>query len=290
MADERLHFCRQGLVRCLMEIGGHDRFNVLRFREVFERCFPAWADNSVESRSQAYQFIGGLRAEGETDIYSSLKTLPGVERKGGRPVIALIVTDGRPTTGLVRSSDIIGEFSKLNDGAISVFAIGTSQTANSYLLDLIGYCNRGDAYVVKGGRWSIADDMFRIMREIRRPVLSDVRFLFGSGSGCDVYPVLTSNLYLDRPLVLHGRYPVTTDRFVFQAVGQGGEVKCDMIFDVSLARALRTDDKEIRTTWAKQRVYHLLGQYARRADPAIMSDVLDTARQYRIDVPYRKSL
>jgi hypothetical protein len=102
----------------------------------------------------------------------------------------------------------------------------------------------------------------------------------------EVYPVQTSNLYLDRSLVLFGRYRRGEKNVIFQAVGQAGEVNCDMVFNLSIEGA-PSGGKDIRTDWAVQKIYHLIGQYARQADPAVMQAIQDTAKTYRIDVPYR---
>ena len=286
MTDQRLHFCTNALVRCLSEIGPQDRFNVVCFRDRAETCFPQWAANTAENIEKAQRYIGSIRSSGNTDIYLSLTELVNGNAIPGRPVIAVMLSDGYPTMGVVRSADIIGEFSKLNNGQISVFSMGTIQTANSYLLDQLSYCNRGDSFIVTSGRWDIPRLAQNLAREVSRPVLSDVRFFFGGGDSLEVYPVLTSNLYLDRPLVLFGRYRRGTKNVVFQAIGRAGKVDCDMVFDLSIETA-KSGDKEIRTDWARQKIYHLIGRYARQADPAVMQDIRATAKSYRIDVPYR---
>ncbi len=63
-----------------------------------------------------------------------------------------MVSDGVSTIGMTDSTEIIGRFTKQNDGAMSVFSMGTTQKANAYLLDLISTCNRGDSRLVQTGR------------------------------------------------------------------------------------------------------------------------------------------
>jgi hypothetical protein len=287
MAEQRLHFCREGLARCLAEIGPQDRFNVVRFREKAESCFPDWSDNKPEAVEKARKFIEETRPLGNTDILASIRDVLNQTRQPGRPAIALVITDGRSTTGTTDSSEIIGQFSKMNDGAMSIFTIGTVQTANSYFLDLLSYCNRGDAFVVATGRWAIPDAVQRIAREFSRPVLSEVRFRFAHGSGAEVYPVLTSNLYLDRPLVMYGRIPKGSKKLVFQAVGKAMDINRDMVFDLDLDKMAKPGDRDIRETWAKQKVYHLIGEFARRGDTAIRSEIAATAQAYKLQIPYK---
>ena len=153
----------------------------------------------------------------------------------------------------------------------------------------MSYCNRGDARVVRKGRWDIPDAIQEVMTGTGRPVLTDVRFMFAEGSDCDAYPVLVSNLYSDRPLVLFGRYPKGTSDIAFRAAGRAGDAVCDMIFSLSLESDAGQGDKDIRQEWGRQKIYHLIGQYTRTPDPSILREIRKTAKAYRIRVPYRGS-
>jgi Mg-chelatase subunit ChlD len=290
VAEQRLYFCRQGLTQCLDLIAPEDRFNIVRFKESAELCFDGWAANDAANRDKARTFIENMVSGGNTDIFGSIRVLASLEKEPGRPIVALLVTDGQANTGLIRSTDIIGEFSKLNNGAVSVYTMGTLQTANSYLLDLLSYCNRAESELVSGGRWGIPETITSIMRRISRPVMSDILFLFSSGSGVEVYPSRPSNLYMDRPLILYGRYPRSADAFIFQALGRAGDVTCDMVFDIHLGHETRTKDPEIRENWARQKIYHLIGEFARSPSRATLEDMENTASSYRVSIPYRRQL
>ena len=129
--------------------------------------------------------------------------------------------------------------------------------------------------------------MQKFMREFSRPVLSDVSFRFARGSECEAYPVMTSNLYLDRPLVLYGRMARDSKKIVFQAVGKAGEVNCDMVFDLDLDKVARSGDSSIRENWAKQKIYYLIGEQARKGGHDLVDEINDTARIYKIKIPYK---
>jgi hypothetical protein len=138
--------------------------------------------------------------------------------------------------------------------------------------------------------WGIPDALQKRMVEVSRPVLANVGFLFPSRGESEVFPVQTSNLYLDRPLVLYGRYPRTVRNLVFQAIGTGRRAQCDMIFNVSLDAGVLEGDQEIRENWAKQKIYHLLGEYARNPSVRVLRDMHDTARRYDVPIPYKDRL
>ncbi len=288
IAEQRLYFCREALHDIIDNIGPEDRFNVVRFNDKAEFCFEDWAPRSDVAMAEARTFIAGMQSNGETDILASLRPLLDVSGTPGRPIVALLVTDGLATTGLTRSTDIIGEFSKLNDGRISVFAMGTMMKANTYLLDLISYCNRGDSRLTVGGRWGIPEALGSLMQELSQPVLADMSLRFAEGASCEVYPWSTMNLYSDRPLYIYGRFPRDLESFTFQAKGEAGAVECDMIFTMNIADAEKVSDKAIREAWANQKIYTLIGAYARTQNPTHLREMDQTARKYRIKVPYRK--
>lgn len=286
ITDQRLYFCKKGLIDCLDRIGAGDRFNVVGFSDKTSLCFPDWVSNGSDKIDKAKVFINNMKSEGDTDIFNSVKELLAMKRDPSRPVVVMLVTDGRANTGVTRSSNIIGEFSKLNDGAVSVFTMGTITTANNYLLDLLGYCNKGASYSVAGGRWGISESMQEMFTEISRPVMSGIKFRFAAGSKVEVFPLLASNLYLDRPLVLYGRYPRGEDRTVFQAVGDAGSTRCDMLFDISLKKNVKEGTKYLRQEWAKHKIYHLIGEYARNPDMNTLRDIKTTAGIYDVEIPY----
>ena len=286
ITEQKLRFCREGMLKTLDLLAPGDRFNVVEFRDSVSRCFETWATVNPDTLKQAREFIGRMESVGNTDIFDSLKDFLATPRQSGRPVILMVVSDGVATAGLTDHSLIIEEFSQANRGAVSVFTVGTYPGVNAYLLDLLSYRNRGDTFVVKTGRWDIPDVIENRVREIGRPVLSDVRFRFSGQTYCEAYPVLTANLYMDRPLVLFGRVPRNTRKLLFQATGQAAEIKCDMVFDIDLAKA-QGGSSDIRTQWAWQRAYFLIGEHNRMKQPGILTELKALGKTYNIKIPYR---
>jgi hypothetical protein len=285
ISEQKLYFCREGLVKALALVGPADRFNILGFRDSPQLAFTTWAKRSAETLKHGEDFIRAMRSAGDTDLFGSLQRLLRMPREPDRPVIVILISDGAPTRGLTDSTTIIEEFSQANAGTLSVFTLGTYAGANAYLLDLISYRNRGDTRVVTSGRWDIPGVVEGRVREVGRPVLTGLHFIFAASSGSQAYPLLTSNLYLDRPLVVLARVPKTEKNLLFQAVGRAGDADCDMIFNLSLTEGA-DKDPSIPTSWAWQRIYHLIGVYTRTRNPAVLEDIRSTAKQYRLKVPY----
>ena len=191
--------------------------------------------------------VGAYDKTARQQVLAVLKIKP----TPGRPLVALVVTDGVPTTGVTDSGSIIAQFSAMNDGRMSVFTMGTVKAANAYLLDLLSYRNKGDSLVVTSGRWGIPDGLKSRVKGMNRPVLSDMQFQFAAASKAEVYPRNIGHLYLDRPLVLYGKIPKAMPRMIFRVVGQAGDRPCDMAFEFNMGDAVKGED-EIREEWAWQ--------------------------------------
>lgn len=290
MSEQRLYFCREGLRRALADIGPADRFNIAKFSDRTETCFESWVEKTPQTLGKAEAYINSMRASGNTDLFASMNDLLTLDKRPERPVIAFVITDGLVNKGLTDNSEIIGKFSKENSGKISVFTLGTSQLANKYLIDLLSYCNKGYVNLVSKGRWDIPESIEKVMKEISRPVLSDLHIQIPSDSSCEIYPQQVSNLYLDRPLTLYGRYRKGEKHLVFQAVGQAGSTPCDMIFDLPLQKGTAKQDKGIREKWAQRKIYHLIGEFTRTRDKNVLKDMRKTSRKYKQPIPYKRSL
>ncbi len=290
MSEERLNFCRRALLAGLETMNPQDRFTVVAFRDTFEACFPVWTAVTPESKAKAAAFVSGMRSFGQTDVFGSLQSLIKLPRDPRRPLVAFVVTDGKPTFGMTESAKIIGAFSKLNNGLMSIYMYGTHSKANAYLLDMLTYCNRGDSTVLSGNRWDIPASMATVYEGIRYPVMGDVTVAFDSASKTEVYPKSTANLYKDRPLELLGSCPEATDELVFQIRGLAADKGYDSIFRLSLTRHAKLGTPAVKARWAQQKMFHLVGAYSRDPQEQLFADMLKVNKQYGVEIPYEDEL
>lgn len=289
MSAVRLALCKKAIRAFLGQLKSVDRFNIVGFDEVTRECFKGWQRVTDKNLALAQAFVSDMQASGETDIYGAMSALSKTGREKGRPVVILLLTDGRPTIGMTESSRIIGDFTSWNEGEISVFALGVSDRANWYLLDQISYGNRGQAAAVKGGRWGIPDAFQQLAHSVADPVMTDVRFLFDQASQCEIYPLQTMNLYAGRPLVLYGRCRRDVASVTFQARGEAGEVACDMIFTLSVNPGPARRAEHIRSEWAVQKVFSLIGLQAKDFSESRRSEIRRTVRRYGVAIPYAEA-
>ncbi len=291
ITDERLEYCRRGLEQALTEaLRAEDRFMIAAFRDSAFYSFDGLRPVNGQTMELARMFIRKLKSHGGTDLFVTLRELFGVKRDPQRPLIVVVVTDGRPTVGMVESTRIIGEFTRLNDGALSVYTFGTQSRANTYLLDMLSYCNRGVGRVMKGNRWDIPSAMTPIFSGIRNPVMSDVAFVFDVASASEVFPRLASNLYVDQPLELFGRCPAGQREVACQIRGQAGTQGYDVVFRLDVSDQAEKGPAALRERWAQQKMYHFIAEYARNPKPELMQEMRQHAAAYNLTVPYRDEL
>ena len=291
ISELRLEFCRRALVRALDMLHPDDRFNIIDFSDRIIHCFDQWQSPNPASMEKGKAFINAMKADGHTDLYASMNALLQLERDPARHLIAVVITDGIPTTGVMDSSDIIGRFSVRNQGEIALYTFGVLPLSNYYLLDLLSYSNRGDVMITQGGRFGIENGIIELMEQLNRPVASGLNFYFSRRADIEVYPVQSAHLYADRPLVLYGRYHRDVQEVVFQAVGQAGDRPVDMIFNLSLdGDSVADGDADIRERWAGQKLYHLIAKHARTDDAELLEKIRATARAYRQDIPHQRRL
>ena len=284
MTEPKLNNCKDGLLRWMDRLNPGDRFDLVGFRENTYRCFGRWVEVSPSARARANGFVNEMEARGKTDVYASLREALAVRRDPGRPLIAALITDGRPTAGTLDSSEIIERFTRENDGRVAFFCVGGGRRVNRFLLDLLAYRNRGDSRITQD-RFEIPDLMQALAAETARPVLTDLSYRFAPVGEGDLYPRRLAHLYLDRPLILYGRCPADTARLVCQIVGRAGAAQHDMVFDLDLGGA-KPADGDLPRRWAWQRVYHLLGEHLQGGRADALAEMRAVADRYRLQVPY----
>ena len=284
MTQETIDRCKEGLRHWLALFNEGDRFDIIAFRNDLSRAFGEPADANPLTRSRANFFIENMRAQRGTDVFASLAPLLTMDVPPERPVIAVMISDGVPTTGVVDSTEILERFSAANEGRVSVFSVGAGPDINRYLLDFLSYKNRGEAVVTRH-RDEIPATLERLAREVSRPILVNLRMNVAGAEDVEIYPRLLTHLYMDRPLLVYGRKPVATHSGVIQLVGRSGVDVKDMLFRLDFEEAAR-GEPGIRTAWAWQKVHHLVGEHIRTGDSDLLGEIRRKADRFNLRVLY----
>ena len=288
MTTSKLKQCIRGLYGVIDSLSVNDTFNIITFRESVETCFEKSESADVVRKARGKGFLAELKAFGKTDVYASLQQMAQLKSQTSRPIIALLVTDGRPTMGLTDSSEIIESFTQDNEKRVAVFTVGGGKRANKYLLDFLSFRNRGDSLVVPL-KEDIPSALNEIARQLQRPVLMDLNYRVTSSDQVEIYPRTLTHLYLDRPLVLKGRVPADVTEFAVQIEGTSGDGRHDMVFRIEPQNA-EGGTSELRQSWAWQSILDRVGRYIASQDPDEQAKIEELSRRYNILVPYAYSL
>jgi len=284
MTRTKLDYFKDGIVDYLRTLTTVDRVNMMRYSDSPTLCFEDWQPVTSESLMDAVHFTDAMRARGQTDLFSPLQQVLKIPRSKGRPLIAVLMTDGRPTMGTVDSSDIIARFSKANKGRISMFTVGAGERVNTFLLDLLGHNNRGGSWIMPL-REQIPDTVKRAARELSRPVLANLDYRFSADSTAEVYPGTLTHLYLDRPLRLVGRCPMGQETAVLQIIGESGPQKRDMVFALDLTEA-EDGGEGLRREWVAQKIYKLINDHMVSGRDETVQEIRELSRRHNVPLPF----
>ncbi len=286
MTERKLEKCKEGLKLCLQQLGPRDRFNVATFKAEPIYFRRIWVEPDPREIAAAIRFVDDLHAGGQTDIYGSLEGILGLRREiGGRPIIVYLISDGKPTTGLVDSSQIINRLTRRNRRNISVYCFAGGANVNLYLLDLLAYRNQGESRYVRSLR-DVPEAIVDFYNEFADPTVTDLEFRFTGIDPADVVPTVLPHLYAGRRLTIYGRYPTSSEALGARIVGSDGRKRHELIFSRRFESA-RPAAPELSRAWAAQKIYALIGRLTDSDDPAVRTRIAALSERYGIETPYQ---
>lgn len=288
MRQSKVDECKKGLHAALKTLGPEDRFDVMVFREQQWRCFKQWTPATPEARAQAGWFIEKMESRGKTDVYGSLEVIRGLPAEPGRITLAVLLSDGLPTIGLMDNFTIIQSFTDRNDGRISVFSFGGGSKVNRFLLDFVSYMNRGDSRIVRELP-EMAQGIAGFAAGLQHPLLAELSFRFSGVDESEIYPRRLTHLYLDRPLVVYGRVPAGSPAAGVQITGRSTAGVRDMVYRLDWSAA-QPGPASIRTEWTWQKLAWLVGEQIRTRNPATLEEIKRLAPRIGPEFPYAEVL
>ncbi len=286
ITQHKLNTTVKGIRGAIDMLRPEDRFNVVVFRDTPTMFAPNPLPATPENREAGKRYLSGLRSEGETDVYKAILPVVQTAPREGVPGVILVVSDGRPTTGLRDGRMIINGLTVDNNLRNSIFAFGGGRTVNRYLLDLLAYRNKGETGIVS----SIDDIDNRLptfFAKLKNPLLVDLSADFGRVDESQLFPREIPDFYKDRPVTLYGRFdPAQAKDFFVRITGRAGHEKKELVFRESLKDA-KTGDINIARSWAFQKSYYLIGEISRLGEtPALLKELQALSRKYNIRTTY----
>ncbi|NLN92052.1 MAG: VWA domain-containing protein [Candidatus Hydrogenedens sp.] len=286
MQHRKLELAARGIADALPSLRPQDRLNIYLFRDtvVSFRGEPFYA--TAENIEAAQTFLRSVEAQGQTDLYKAMQFLSTMESRPNQPSIVFVVSDGRPTVGIQDTRTIIN--TTANDNALrnSIFTYGAGNTVDSYMLALLAYRNKGEAFVSPRIQDSQSDVKSWLLR-LNDPLLAGLQADFGGIFKEESYPRAVPDFFKDKPIVLYGRFaPGESDTFALRITGRAGVENKEMIFRARFSDA-QSGGREIAQGWAFEKAYHLIGEMSHRGETAeTIEAIRSLSREYAIRTIY----
>jgi len=287
IGTDRLEVFKTSVRSALPLLNPQDRFKIMVFRDKLISFRQEWLPSENPPMTEIQTWFEKLSSAGVTDLYDSLRPLTASRRQRGRMTMALVMSDGVPTKGIIDSTQIINELSAANQNKVSIFTLSSGTDVNNFLLDLLSYRNQG--WLRYSADVSQSTEKFHnLAQQVRNPLFLNLRFRFAGVEGDQVYPQNLPNLYQDSPLLLFGRYtPGQSKPISLQVLGESFEKTRELLVQLPIPEK-PTGPATIAPTWARQRIYHLLGSMtgSRVRQDKILDEIRPISEEYKIEAPY----
>ena len=191
---------KETLLWILDHMNPNDTFQVIDFGSRANLLFDRPRLASPEMKRTARAHIEALEANGGTFMAEAIRAVASTPADEHRLRIVTLMTDGY----IGNDFEVIDLVRRLR-GSSRWFPFGTGNSTNRFLLDNMALEGGGEVeYVLLN---SPGEEVARRFWErIASPVLTDVRLEFRGLEVTDIHPSVPSDLWAQKPLVVHARY------------------------------------------------------------------------------------
>ena len=280
---DRLVEMQRGIHYCLEHLNKEDLFNIIAFKDetsfFSKKSLPATANNI----KQAKRFVLELTASQRTDVYSAFKDIVQLPL-GHTPSNVILISDGRPTYGLLDSRDVINSITRINQKTRPIFAFSGGAKVNRYLLDFVSYQNRAWSQFVKNVS-GIHEGLADFYNKIKDPLFLNLRYHLNNLDEDEVFPKSLPDFYRNAEFTLYGTYN-HEDTFAMQLLGDvDGETK-ELVFTRSLKDAPE-GNTDIMKGYAFNKIYYLISRMtAHSSDKETLNEINALSQRYGVQTPY----
>lgn len=287
ISPERLEEFKEGIHYCLKNLNKDDLFNIVVFKDQPEFFSKLSVPPDPVTVKEALRYVSAMTSNQRTDVYVPFKKIVGLPLLR-QPSNVLLISDGRPTHGIVDARELINSIARVNQKVRPIFVYSGGAKVNRYILDFIAYQNRGWSEYVRS-TVEIDDGLARFYDKIRDPLFLNLRYRLNGLNETEVFPKSLPDFYRGAEFVLYGAY-TDEDQFAMQLLGDvKGQTK-ELIF----ARALKDAEKggpEIMQGYAFNKVYYLINRLTEEgSNQALLNEIHSLSRRYGITTPYSPEL
>jgi Ca-activated chloride channel family protein len=253
----------------LMQPG--DSFQLINFSTSSSQLGPRPLEATPQNIARGRQYLNSIQSEGGTMMIEGIKAALDFPHDPERLRFVCFLTDGY----IGNETEILGEIHN-RLGASRIFSFGVGSSVNRYLLDHMAKAGRGTvAYL--GSRDNGAKVMDAFFTRISHPGLTDIEMDWGGWKVDEIFPRLTPDLFVGRPVIITGRFQgeATT------AVRVAGKVASQrMEFRVPIDRETSAAHRALPSIWARQKIADLSAEASYKRNPALPDQIKQVALDY----------
>lgn len=284
--QHKLNISIRGLLNAVNLLKSEDRFNIVVFRDSSSLFQADHVPASAANKEAARRFLNGQESKGGTDIYQGILPVIQDAPPPGVPGVVLLVSDGRPTSGILDARSIINALTADNRGKNSVYTFSGGRTVNRYLLDLLSYRNKGASFV-SSDIATMDLDLPKFFSQLSDPLLANLETDYGRIDESEVVPRHVPDFYRGQAVTVYGRFdPEKDGEFVMRLTGETVDGRKELVFRTDL-QAGGSGDPEIARNWAFQKAYDLIGEISRLGErPELLAQLKELSSKYNIRTIY----
>jgi len=190
-----------GVQQALGKLNPNDRFRIFTFSNSTRELTSGFVDASVANVTHYTQAVGGLRADGGTNLYAGLRA--GLDSlDSDRTSGIALVTDGVANVGVTEKKEFLKMMGQY-DVRLFTFIMGNS--ANRPLLEAMTDVSNGFALETSNSD-DIAGQLIQATAKIRHAALHDVNLTIDGLKVADLTPEKIGSLYHGEQLQVLGHY------------------------------------------------------------------------------------
>ena len=290
ISPAKLQQFKEGTIESLQYLNPKDRFDVIAFTDKPKRCFGKLTPVNRESLARARDYVQGLPHGGMTDVFGSLA--PFVRENNpdrNRPLNIFLMTDGNSTVNVRKADDFVRGIVAMNPGNVSIYSFSAGRKANLFLMQFLGYLNRGFSLHEQELK-NFKGTLVSYISTHSSLIVADLRYRTAEGIDGEIFPKRLPHLYRGETLSIFGRYPPGVDELTLSLTGRDGSGKVrELIFRRKFAACPKAG-RDLAENWAAQKVFYLIGQRTLTTDEEkraeITRQIEELAKMFGLYVPY----
>lgn len=275
----------RGVKRALNRLNKGDRFNIVFFDEKTVIFSPdGIRPFNAKALAEAQSFLKDRKSHGYTDVNQALSRLVVRDVAVERVYDLIMISDGKPTRGLMDTRQLINLVTRDFDLTASIYCVGVGPKPNRELLEYLAYRNKGLCVFAK--RPADAPNVIdQLASRLRFAIIKDVSTSIIGLEASEVFPNDLRNVHQNEVFAIYGRFDQEKS-FTLRVVGRNGLIPLDFTVERDLSKALPGDAK-VAKRWAFWKLHDLYSRMIREGETADIKQAINQLRRkYKLKTVY----